>query len=106
MTAGVGDLVTGRSVGIDGPLAPLTVTAAPPIGSQMLPAGQDDLARLRGLSGRQFDALYKATQGDALRQLVVLYRGYAADGDDPALRAIAARELPHVEARIAQVSRL
>ncbi len=108
VTNGVGDLVTGRSVGIDSPLAPLTVTPASPapIGSQLLPAGRDDLSRLRTISGRQFDALYKATQVDALRQLAVLYRDYAANGDDPALRAMAAHELPRVDARLARVSRL
>ena len=105
VTNGVGDLVTGRSVGIDSPLT-VTPASSAPVGSQLLPAGQDDLARLSKLSGRQFDVLYKATQVDALRQLAVLYRDYAANGDDPALRAIAARELPRVNARIARVDRL
>ncbi len=108
VTDGIGNIVTGRSVALDAPLAPLTVVPVgpAPVGSQLLPAGQDDLARLRGMSGRQFDSFYKATQIDALRQLATLYRSYQDNGDDPALRAIATRELPKVEARIRQVNRL
>ena len=105
VTSGVGDLVTGRSVAID---RPLTVTPnvdrdAPTLGGQLLPADAQDLSRLRGMSGRRFDALYRSTQLDSLRQLSVLYRDYAANGDDLALRALANRELPRINDRIVEL---
>ena len=105
VTSGVGDLVTGRSVAID---RPLTVTPnvdrdAPTLGGQMLPADAQDLTRLKSMSGRRFDALYRSTQLDSLRQLSVLYRDYAASGDDPSLRALATRELPRINDRIVEL---
>lgn len=111
VTNGVDDLVTGRSVAID---RPLTVTPgarnvdrdAPTLGGSLLPANAKDLSRLRSMSGREFDALYRSTQLDSLRQLSVLYRDYDANGDDPALRALAHRELPRVNARIVALRKL
>ena len=108
VTSGVGDLATGRSVAID---RPLTVTPnvnrdAPTLGGALLPSDAKDLDRLRNVSGREFDALYRSTQLDALRQLSVLYRDYAASGDDPALQALARRELPRVNARIVELRKL
>lgn len=108
VTNGVGNLVTGRSVAVD---RPLTVTPnverdAPTLGGTLLPADTKDLSRLQGMSGRKFDALYRSTQLDSLRQLTVLYRDYAANGDDPALVAMARRELPRVNARISELGRL
>ncbi len=107
VTNGVGDLVTGRSVAVD---RPLTVTRGrgdgSTLGSTLLPAGAEDLSRLQDLSGRQFDALYRSTQLDSLRQLATLYRDYAVNGDDPSLRAMAVRELPRVNARIVGLRKL
>ena len=108
VTNGVGALATGRSVAID---RPLTVTPnvdrnAPTLGGQLLPSDAEDMSRLRDLSGREFDALYRSTQLDSLRQLSVLYREYAANGDDPALQALARRELPKVNARIVELRKL
>ena len=107
VTNGVGDLVTGRSVAID---RPLTVTPnvdrdAPTLGGQLLPARARDLSRLKNMSGRRFDALYRSTQLDSLRQLSVLYRDYAANGDDASLRALAIRELPRINDRIVELRR-
>ena len=104
VTTGVGDVLTGRSVAIDVPLdAPVitvTRTAAP---GTLLPSEETDMSRLRAMSGRRFDAFYKTTQTDALRQLVTLYTDYMRDGDDPALRAMAARQLPIVRHRLEQI---
>lgn len=104
MAGGADALVTGRSVAT----APaLTVSrGASAEAPALLPAGSDNLARLRSLGGRRFDALYRTTQLDALRQLATLYRNYAANGDDPALRALALRELPRVNGRIVALRRL
>ena len=99
------DVVTGRSVAIDAPLTVRPATVAP-VGAALLPAEQDDLARLQARSGRGFDILYKSTQLDALRQLATIYSDYQVNGDDPALRAIAARELPKINARIVELRRL
>ncbi len=106
-TAGIGDVVTGRSVGLDTPLIVRPAATAPgTLGSQLLPSERNDLARLSAANGRNFDALYKATQLDGLRQLATLYRDYSINGDDPALRAMATRELPVVNQRIAELRRL
>ena len=111
VTNGVGDVLTGRSVAID---RPLTVTPAPvlgtttgsPVGSQLLPSERNDMARLNSMQGRAFDALYRSTQLDGLRQLATLYSDYAVNGDDPGLRAIAATELPRIKTRILELRRL
>ncbi len=101
---GVGDVLTGRSVAIDTPVevAPLTVTRTPAPGT-LLPSQQTDMDRLSTMSGKRFDAFYVTTQRDALRQLATLYTDYATNGDDPALRAMAARQLPIVRQRLEQL---
>ena len=98
------DVVTGRSVAIDAPLTVHPVAVVP--AGALLPSEQDDLSRLQARSGRDFDILYKSTQLDALRQLATIYSDYQSNGDDPALRAIAARELPKINARIVELRRL
>ena len=97
-------MVTGRSVAIGAPI--IAAPIPPTIGSQLLPAEANDIARLSAMTGRSFDALYKATQLDGLRQLQTLYSDYAINGDDAALRALSARELPQVNRRIAELRRL
>lgn len=97
------DLMTGRSVAID---APVAINTAPEAARQLLPAGQTDLDRLAIREGRSFDRLYRGTQRDALRQLSTLYAAYIQNGDDPTLRTMAAEELPKVNRRIAEMRRL
>ena len=103
LTTGIGDnvgnVLSGRSVAIDNPLAPRPVGAQP-----LLAAGADDLVRLQTMSGRDFDALYRSTQTDALRQLATLYRDYIQNGDDDALRALASRELPKINVRLRELN--
>ena len=106
---GVGDVLTGRSVAIDAPLAApapaltVTRTAAP---GTLLPSEETDMTRLSSLTGRRFDAFYVTTEKDALRQLATLYTDYMHNGDDPALRAMAARQLPIVKHRLEQLRAL
>lgn len=84
-----GSLLTGRSVAVD-KLAPVVVPAP---ASKLLPSQESDYQTLQTLSGRRFDAFYKLTQRNALRQLVALYRDYANQGDDPALRSMSTLQL-------------
>lgn len=107
VTTGVGEVLTGRSVAIDAPLdAPALVVSRTPAPGTLLPSEESDMARLGAMSGRRFDAFYKTTQTDALRQLATLYTDYMRDGDDPALRAMAARQLPLVKHRLEQLHAL
>ncbi len=104
VTNGVGSTLDGAA----GTVLPGTVVPVqgPLIGAGLLPANREDLDRLKGLNGRQFDALYLSTQQDSLRQLATLYRDYATNGDDDALRALASSELPKVTRRLEQLGRL
>ena len=86
-------LQTGRSVAVDGQAA-------------SAPLGQEELDALYGLNGKDFDDLYKQNQHDALAQVQADYEAYLATGDDPALKLIAARELPNVKKRLATLSKL
>jgi predicted outer membrane protein len=96
------DVLTGRSVALDVPVPVAPNTS----GATLLPAGQTDLDRLTALKGRRFDALYRSTQADALRQLQTLYASYIQNGDDPDLRAMARIELPKINKRIVELNRL
>ena len=103
VTSGVGNAVDGAT----GQVLPGTVVPVQgrPIGAGLLPANREDLDRLKTLDGREFDALYRSTQQDSLRQLATLYRDYAANGDDAALRALASSELPKVNRRLEEIGR-
>lgn len=73
---------------------------------RLLPSDSKDLGRLRSRQGRSFDALYRTTQLDSLRQLSTLYRGYIDNGDNDTLKRNAQRQLAAVQQRIAELSRL
>ena len=92
-------VVTGRSVAIDRPATPAAEIAPPAV-------GQEDLDRLDGLTGIEFDKDYKAKQLDALTQLAASYLDYSVSGDDPVLKALALRELPKVNRRLADLRHL
>lgn len=103
-SADTGALQTGRSVAIDGQTQPAATFV--PIADARNPAQQEDLDRLFGLEGKEFDDLYKAKQIDALSQLRQDYADYVVKGDDPALKAAAVKELPKVEDRLALLSKM
>lgn len=73
---------------------------------RLLPSDSKDLERLRSRQGRSFDALYRTTQLDSLRQLMTLYRGYIDNGDNSTLKSNAQRQLSTVKQRIAELGRL
>lgn len=83
-----GSLPTGRSVAVDAP-SQLDRTKA----KTLLPSQEADYEMLKTLHGRRFDKFYELTQRGSLRQLVALYRDYAAIGDDPALRSLSTLQL-------------
>lgn len=97
-----GSLLTGRSVAVER-LAPVVVPAAK---DALLPSQQADFETLKTLSGRRFDAFYKLTQRNALRQLVALYRDYASQGDDPALRSLSTLQLDKTNDLISRLNAL
>ena len=94
-------LMTGRSVSIDVPTGGPAKAA-----NGRAPLGAADLAALGKLSGKKLDDALWQKQLDALSQLRSDYQAYADDGDDPALAAMAQRELSKVEARLAALSKI
>ncbi|MCX8255086.1 exported protein of unknown function [Beijerinckiaceae bacterium RH AL1] len=94
-------LMTGRSVAIDVPTDGIARAA-----NGRTPMGDKDLAALAKLSGKKFDDALWLKQLDALSQLRADYQAYADDGDDPALGALAERELPKVEARLKALTKI
>ena len=94
-------LMTGRSVAIDAPTGGPAKAA-----NGRSPMGRADLAVLGKMSGKKLDDALWLKQVDALSQLRADYQAYADDGDDPALAALAQRELPKVEARLAALSKI
>lgn len=100
----VDNVITGRSVAIDNPLAPPMAAAPMPMPADR--AATADLDRLRGLHGRDFNVLYRSSQRDALNQLRVLYSDYMQNGDDAALRAMARRELPKINRDLRELDRI
>ncbi len=64
---------------------------------QMAPHHLQMLDRLRNVPLADFDRAYKAEQIMAHEEALTLHRNFAAQGDAPALRAVAARAVPVVE---------
>jgi putative membrane protein len=56
--------------------------------------------------GQQFDSLYMGQQMQAHEQAWALEKGYATDGDDAALRQVAASAVPIVEQHLAMLKAL
>lgn len=96
-----GALMTGRSVAIDGP------TAGPgQAANGRAPLGRQDIYGLAKMSGKNFNDTFWFKQLDALSQLRADYQAYIDDGDDTALVSLAKRELPKVEARLADLAKI
>jgi hypothetical protein len=96
--AGTGAILTGRSVAIDKPKVAIP--------EQMPSANQEDIDRLYGLTGGEFDAAYKAVQVTAIKALIVSYQEYITNSDEPALKAIATKELPKLNQRLAELDKI
>lgn len=61
---------------------------------------------LRGLTGAQFDAAYLRQQRMAHQEALALHSAYAENGDNPALRKVAAAAVPIVQRHIDLLARL
>lgn len=61
------------------------------------------IAALKGAPADGFDALYMQQQRDAHRTAYALHKGYATDGQDPALREVATAAVPIIEKHLAHV---
>lgn len=71
-----------------------------------LPRGQEDIDALYGADAKDFDAQYKQAQIDALTQVQTDYQDYIAKGDDAALKALATKELPKINKRLAAAQKI
>lgn len=58
---------------------------------------QEMIENLTGASDEDFDARYKSQQEAAHQEAVILFRGYAENGDHPLIKAFAATTAPTIE---------
>jgi putative membrane protein len=72
----------------------------------MMPHHAAMLQRLRGASGANFDMMYKREQMMAHREALMLHRTYAARGDNPTLRTMAARAVPMIQMHMSRAAAL
>lgn len=69
-----------------------------PARMQMSARHRQMLQRLQSVPAAEFDRTYHEVQEMAHQEALTLQRDYAANGDDPQLRALAARAAPVIEA--------
>ena len=72
----------------------------------MMPMHWDMMRRLERASASRFDRLFLRQQLRVHEMAVALHRNYAANGDVPSLREVAASVLPGVEQHLAQIRAL
>jgi putative membrane protein len=69
----------------------------------LLPAQQAALDQLRSAgTGPTFDMAFRQAQIDAHQQAITLMQNYAANGDVPALRAVASQAIPTMQMHLQQ----
>jgi putative membrane protein len=76
----------------------------PPMG--MAPHHAAMLQRLQAAPGQGFDAAFRAEQVAAHQEALSLHRGYAEEGDTPALRTLAAQAVPAIEMHLQHAQNL
>lgn len=79
------------------------MTPPPPA---LAPRQQKMIDELRGLSGAPFDAAYLRQQQAAHQEALALHAGYAENGDNAALRKVAAAAVPIVQRHIDLLAQL
>jgi putative membrane protein len=67
---------------------------------------QREIDELKAKSGKEFDRAYHPMQVKAHQQAVQLFEAYARDGDNPDLKAWAAKTLPHLKQHLAMAKKL
>jgi putative membrane protein len=78
--------------------------AAPP--PSLDPQQQKMLSQLQGQSGAAFDKMYVSQQLTAHQQALQLQSSYAADGDDPNLKAAAGEIVPVVKKHLGMLQKM
>jgi putative membrane protein len=81
-----------RSLGID------------PMQLGMAPQHRALLQRVQNAPAADFDRVYHEVQVNAHQESLMLQRGYAANGDNPQLRALAMQAVPVIERHLAHLS--
>lgn len=64
------------------------------------------LADLRGASGAARERMYVDQQVMAHKEAVALHSGYASNGDNAALRAVASKAVPIVQQHLTEITRI
>ncbi len=72
----------------------------------MMPKHAAMLQGLRAASAADFDMMYKREQMMAHEEALMMHRSYAARGDNPALKAMAARAVPMVQMHLTRARAL
>ena len=67
---------------------------------------QREIDELKAKSGREFDRAYDPMQVRAHQQAVQLFEAYSREGDNPDLKAWAAKTLPHLKQHLAMARKL
>lgn len=80
-------------------------------GMQPMPPALDErhrdmIAELHAVPAARFDETYLSMQVAAHREAIDLFAAYARDGDDPALRAFADRNLPALREHAVHLTRI
>ncbi|HEX8666772.1 MAG TPA: DUF4142 domain-containing protein [Allosphingosinicella sp.] len=77
----------------------------PPPPMQMAPHHQDMLQRLQA-SGPGFEAAFRDAQIMAHQEALELHRGFAEEGDEPALQGVASQAVPAIQMHLSQAQNL
>jgi len=67
---------------------------------------QKELDELKSKTSKDFDKAYDQAQLKAHEQAVMLFEAYAGSGDNPDLKAWAAKTLPHLQEHLAMAKKL
>jgi putative membrane protein len=79
------------------------IKVAPP---KLMPKQSAMIAQLKAASTTQREKIYLTQQVTAHEEALALHQGYAANGDKPALKKVAATAVPIVQKHLEQVRRL
>jgi putative membrane protein len=87
-------------------VAAATAAGYAPPPPQLMPMHADMLRQLQNASGGAFERLYLTQQIPAHENALRLHQNYAANGDTPALRTVAAAIVPVVQGHLSRVRQL